>query len=523
MELNLLLVCVGLVICFGGIYFRKICAGIMGLIWGALLGVVVVVLMALSSGGIWSLMYSSEDSSSMMIIIIAAIAVSALSAWLDKLCAAINTFLSSFFVVLMIACLFAEDIDALSGIIVISLIVAGGLAIAAYTYYNYAFILVTAFSGAYIASLGGVGLIADGDLSEVLYSLFLDGNREVASIIMVATIILGCIGCFVQMKRLKQMTNPELHNSENADVGKNINLEQINVAAEKVTGGAKKVGEVASPYLSDIGNQFKSAWEELSTEQGRNNLKDAVISYKILFIAPILQFLLIPIIYRLLNAVVYMNALFEIVYWISIAAEAASVGILAYVVITKDTKFNFIYQIPYLVGYIIFNFAYFQYNTGFAVVVYILKFVITWLVLFVVSKVVKKNEIKPLLLSIVAFFVYYFVTNWLAYFYVSFYMDIYTIVKLIVCIFVVYVAFKTYHGINMFDFKATSIGSDKMTSSTIQTNTSATYRCSNCNKLFYVEANFCDQCGGTVQKVCGHCGNKVNVNDVFCKECGKRL
>lgn len=525
MELNLLLVCVGLVICFGGIYFRKICAGIMGLIWGALLGVVIVVMMALSSGGIWGLMYSSEDSSSMMIVIIAAIVVCALSAWLDKLCAAINAFLSSFFVILMIACLFAEDIDALSGIIIISVILAGCLAVAAYVYYNYAFILVTAFSGAYIASLGGVGLIADGDLSEVLYSLFLNGDSEVASIVMVSTIILGCIGCFVQMKRLKQTSNPEIQNADAIDVtGKNINLDQINVAAGKVADGAKKVGEAASPYLSDIGNQFKTVWDELNTEQGRSNLKDTIASYKMLFIAPVLQFLLIPIIYRLLNSVVYINAIFEIVYWISVVAEAASVGILAYVVITKDTKFNMIYQLPYLIGYIVFNFTYFEYYTGVAVVVYIFKFLITWLVLYVVAKLIKKNEIKPLVLLIVAFIMYYFVINWLAYFYVSFYMDVYTIVKLIVCIVAGYIAFKKYHGINVFDFKMASVGfNNSVPNSTFHTNSNVKYRCSKCNKLFNSEANFCDQCGGAVLKICGHCGNKVNANDVFCKECGKHL
>lgn len=525
MELNLLLVCVGLVICFGGIYFRKICAGIMGLVWGALIGVVTVIIMALSSGDIWSLMYGSEDSSAMMIIIVMAIIVCALSAWLDKLCAAINAFLSSFFMIFMVACLFAEDIDALSGILVISLIVAGCLAVAAYAYYNYAFILVTAFSGAYIASLGGVGLIADGDLSEVLFSLLLDGNSEVGTIVIIATIVLGCIGCFVQMNRFKQVSNPETNNLGNVEnKGINVNTEQINAAAEKVAGGAKKVGEVASPYLSDIGNQFKSVWDELNTEQGRNNLKDTIVSYKMLFIAPILQFLLIPIIYRILNSVVYINALFEIVYWISVVAEAVSVGILAYVVITKDTKFNMIYQLPYLIGYIVFNFTYFEYYTGFAVVVYIFKFLITWLVLYVVAKLIKKNEIKPLALLIVAFIMYYFVTNWLAYFYVSFYMDIYTVVKLIVCIVAGYIAFKKYHEINVFDFKTASVGANNsVPNSTFQTNSNVKYRCSKCNKLFYGEANFCDQCGGAVLKICGHCGNKVNANDVFCKECGKHL
>ena len=35
MGLNLLLLVVGLVICFGGIYIRKVCSAILGLIWGA--------------------------------------------------------------------------------------------------------------------------------------------------------------------------------------------------------------------------------------------------------------------------------------------------------------------------------------------------------------------------------------------------------------------------------------------------------------------------------------------------------
>lgn len=524
MELNLLLVCVGLVICFGGIYFRKICAGIMGLVWGALIGVVTVIIMALSSGDIWSLMYGSEDSSAMMIIIVMAIIVCALSAWLDKLCAAINAFLSGFFMIFMVACLFAEDIDALSGILVISLIVAGCLAVAAYTYYNYAFILVTAFSGAYIASLGGVGLIADGDLSEVLFSLLLDGNSEVGTIVIIATIVLGCIGCFVQMNRFKQVSDPETNNLGNVEnKGINVNTEQINAATEKVAVGAKKVGEVASPYLSDIGSQFKGAWEELATEQGRNSLKEDIISYKLLFIAPILQFIGIPLIYRLLNYVVYMNALYEVVYWISIIAEASAVGILAYVAITKDVKFNLIYQLPYVIGYIVFNFKYFQYESGFALVVYILKFAIVWLVLFIISKVIKKDEIKPIILSIIAFVMYYFVINWLAYFYVSFYMDVYTLIKLGVCIGAVYLVFKKYHDISVFNFNVPPANYKLVNSGKEHTSGNVAYRCTNCKKVFYNEANFCDQCGGTVKKICKNCGNAVNVNDVFCKECGTRL
>lgn len=60
MEINLLLVCVGLVICFGGIYIRKLTSGLMGLIWGAIMGLIGVVVTALYSGGLWHLMSQLE-------------------------------------------------------------------------------------------------------------------------------------------------------------------------------------------------------------------------------------------------------------------------------------------------------------------------------------------------------------------------------------------------------------------------------------------------------------------------------
>ena len=42
--LNLLLLVVGLVICFGGIYIRKVCSAILGLIWGALCSFAVILM-----------------------------------------------------------------------------------------------------------------------------------------------------------------------------------------------------------------------------------------------------------------------------------------------------------------------------------------------------------------------------------------------------------------------------------------------------------------------------------------------
>lgn len=53
MGVNLFLLCVGLVICFGGIYFRKVVSGLLGFVWGAVLGGVVLLFMGISQGGLW--------------------------------------------------------------------------------------------------------------------------------------------------------------------------------------------------------------------------------------------------------------------------------------------------------------------------------------------------------------------------------------------------------------------------------------------------------------------------------------
>lgn len=51
MGSNLLLLVVGLVICFGGIYIRKVCSAILGLIWGALCSFAVI----LMTVGLWGI------------------------------------------------------------------------------------------------------------------------------------------------------------------------------------------------------------------------------------------------------------------------------------------------------------------------------------------------------------------------------------------------------------------------------------------------------------------------------------
>ena len=70
--------------------------------------------------------------------------------------------------------------------------------------YNYSFIIMTAFSGAFIASIGGCGIIYNADASRVFLNLML--GDDVAGFILIGTLVLGALGCIVQWRRLKGKT-----------------------------------------------------------------------------------------------------------------------------------------------------------------------------------------------------------------------------------------------------------------------------------------------------------------------------
>lgn len=63
---------------------------------------------------------------------------------------------------------------------------------------------VTAFSGAYIASAGGVGLLTGAEAAEIVYEIAWYGNTEVGEILLGATFVLGCTGFAVQKRRFSR-------------------------------------------------------------------------------------------------------------------------------------------------------------------------------------------------------------------------------------------------------------------------------------------------------------------------------
>ncbi len=203
MGLNFLLLVVGLVICFGGIYIRKVCSAALGLIWGSICSFVVIFMTV----GLWGL-----DDETTAIIIMCAVLCAIISVINDKLCAVINAFLSSFFLVATLL----QMADRMESATLITIATAIALIISIITVkiYDYSFIIITAFSGAFIASVGGCGIVHDEDASDVLLALMF--GDEVTGFILIGTMILGILGCIVQWRRLKgRAANGANANGEN--------------------------------------------------------------------------------------------------------------------------------------------------------------------------------------------------------------------------------------------------------------------------------------------------------------------
>lgn len=126
MGLNFLLLVVGLVICFGGIYIRKVCSAALGLIWGAICSFTVIFMTV----GLWGL-----DDETTAIIIMCAVLCAIISVINDKLCAVINAFLSSFFLVAILL-LMADSVENAT-LITIAAIIALIISIITVKIYDY--------------------------------------------------------------------------------------------------------------------------------------------------------------------------------------------------------------------------------------------------------------------------------------------------------------------------------------------------------------------------------------------------
>lgn len=195
MAINWVTVCVGLIICFGGIYIKKVVSALIGASFGGMLGVILAITTAAT-------IYEIDDKL-FLYMIVGAVIFAILCAVYDRMCSAIATFIVSF-VALVLWSLFALEIETIWTLFLVVGIVSFILAYIAYLLDTVSFIFITAFGGALIASIGFYGVVHHMELVDTIVSMtfgYFDGFAE----IIIGLVVLGCIGCYVQYLRRRKI------------------------------------------------------------------------------------------------------------------------------------------------------------------------------------------------------------------------------------------------------------------------------------------------------------------------------
>ena len=182
----ILLIIVGLAICVGGIYLKKVAAGLIGLLWGAVLGILISLIIAMQI-----------DIDTPIFIVIAAIfaiIMALLAITFDRFCACINSLFSSAALFFVIAFMVTEgEFEIAIAVAIIFALIAAGVS---FKFYDYAFIISTALTGGFIASVSGTTLINNATLLDFMFG---DGAVQISII----TLVLAILGFIVQLQKLK--------------------------------------------------------------------------------------------------------------------------------------------------------------------------------------------------------------------------------------------------------------------------------------------------------------------------------
>lgn len=364
MELNYILMIVGLIICFLSIYFIKIFAGIVGFIWGFLAGLLVGLIYAGS-------LYAFTDEYFYMALVIAIVAA-ILSIIYFRICAALNAFFCVFFMTFLL--LTALPIMmAFETVIVLALVAAFLMAALSYIYYKYAFIAITAFSGAYLASLGITALTDSQPVSDFIIEL-ISGNSTEISLVYLLTIIIGCLGFLYQSRALE-------------------------------SGKASPIKE-ENPSVSDDkkGNYLKRgkwSYNRLNKKQNIGFI-DTLKNNWIFLLFPVITSVMIPLYWQ--NQYSFPWFMFQVMPYVAQILSGITLGVFLFLTLTKNPKFVLLYSTIHLIGRVIqfaaggyFENFFYRYN-----IMETLFYIILYGILILAIKYIPNDSIKPLLIWVLA-------------------------------------------------------------------------------------------------------------------------
>ena len=485
------LIIVGLIICFGGIYFKRVCAGILGFIWGALCALAFAIVVV----GLWEL----DEDDTIMYMLVGGMILSVISAIYYRVCAAINGFTSSFSIILLLL-LFSDDMESFEAAIFIALMAALFFGFITFKYYDISFILLTAYSGAFIASLGAFGLFEEMDMEDIFSSIMWSGFGEMTPI-LVGTLILGTVGVFVQLRRFGVINSKDTGSQESEGETSNRPhfIDKIRASAPRNSSGA-------------------SAWTLIEKEK-QSNIQEQLKKDKWILLCPFINYIAFPLFnrylyYRLLYSGVSYQIL-DFINWLSLIFGGLTVGVLVFFVLTRSNKYNIVFVSACAACFLLMNITNIRYYYGWYLFIDLFQMPIYWAGLILVEKLIKKNTIKPLILILTGVFLDEYLYNFLRYFSFYFYFNRYTFYTLAAIALPVIFLFHKNYGINVFSFADTGGG--------IQSagQTQPSVRPTPVVKAEQAPANGSETSQDTESfQYCPNCGKPLDGDEKYCWYCG---
>ncbi len=362
MVLNYVLLLAGLVLCLGGIYFKKVGAVLMGFMWGALtplLAVLVFVRHSRISYG-WTLAG----------MLLGAVVIAAVSVLFEKPAPIVSGFLSAAFITLLLLALRTGRM-AQGIMLIIALAVGLLIAAVAFKFRDHAFVILTALSGGLLAALGGRGVIMWETLTDIIDEIYRYGQDELRPLLTMALII-GVVGLIVQLYRLKEL------------------------------GGIGEKRPLAA---------FSGA------EEGTPSLAGQIKEEKYLLALLVFVVIVSPLI--CLGQQAAGLYIMSNLYITSYFGNAIAAGILPYFVLTRNTKFNLCVAALGSLHFLMINFTVLRFIGIWGIILGLARYFLYWAVLRLAAKVIRSASVKPFVLTLLVTVLDAFVYRWLGSLYIA--------------------------------------------------------------------------------------------------------
>lgn len=202
---------VGVILCeflflnffIAGSILSRIHSGLsMGMLSGALFGICMSIFINLNENG------GGSDQLQIILTIITAVLVCGLSVLRLRISTALNIFMGSFVILFLLFCMFLQGRVQSGIMLIITLILAMGLAVLGYLQHSYGFMIVTAVLGGFIAMIGVSSISADSNPGYIILTLMTEASETEKILLLAGSVLLAVCGIVVQVQS-DTWRNPE--------------------------------------------------------------------------------------------------------------------------------------------------------------------------------------------------------------------------------------------------------------------------------------------------------------------------